>query len=110
MQGLYEELQDEDFRILAVSIDRAPPDHDPSNPLDGKLKAFADSLDLTFTILHDPSGAISTTYQTAGVPESFVLDREGIIVEKVSGPRDWGAQRSMDMIRAVLNREGPSPQ
>ena len=102
MQRLYDEIGAEDFQVLAVSIDRAPPDHDPTNPLGGKLRAFADSLGLTFTILHDPSGQITTTYRTAGVPESFVVDRNGIMVEKVSGPRDWDAPPSAGTIRAVL--------
>jgi len=105
MQRLYEEIGSEEFQVLAVSIDRAPQDYDPANPLDGKLKAFADSLGLTFSILHDPTGQITTTYQTVGVPESFVVDREGIIVEKIPGPRDWDAPRALELIRSVLSGE-----
>ncbi|MBT8397370.1 MAG: TlpA family protein disulfide reductase [Gemmatimonadetes bacterium] len=103
MQRLYDEVQDEDFRIVAVSIDRAPPDADPQNPVGGKLRAFADSLGLTFTILHDPEGEISTTYQASGVPESFVLDRDGRVVERIRGPRDWDEPRAVEMIRSVLH-------
>ena len=102
MQRLYDEIGSEDFQVLAVSIDRAPPDYDSKNPLDGKLRAFADSLGLTFTILHDPTGEITTTYQSTGVPESFVIDQEGIIVEKVSGPREWDEPRSVEIIRSVI--------
>ena len=102
MQRLYEEVGGDDFEVLAVSIDRAPPNDDPTNPLDGKLQAFADSLGLSFTILHDPESKITTGFQTTGVPESFVIDREGIIVEKVSGPREWDAPRSVEMIRSVI--------
>ena len=102
MQRLYEEVGGGDFEVLAVSIDRAPPNDDPTNPLDGKLQAFADSLGLSFTILHDPESKITTGFQTTGVPESFVLDREGIIAEKVLGPREWDAPRSVEIIRSVL--------
>ncbi len=105
MQRLYEEVGREDFQVVAVSIDRAPPDYDSTNPLDGELQAFADSLGLTFTILHDPDGAITTDYQTRGVPESFVLDRKGMIVEKISGPRPWDEPRAVEMILAVLAGE-----
>jgi peroxiredoxin len=102
MQRLYETLDREDFQVVAVSIDRVSPDHDPANPLDGRLQAFVDSLGLTFSILHDPEGAITADYQTAGVPESFILDREGIIVEKISGPRPWDEPREVEKIRALL--------
>jgi peroxiredoxin len=106
MQRLYDQVQDDDFRVLAVSIDRPRSDHDPANPLGGELKAFADSLGLTFTILHDPEGEITTTYQAAGVPASFIVDRDGILVEKIPGPREWDSPRNVQRIRAVLAGEG----
>jgi peroxiredoxin len=106
MQRLQEEVGTEDFQILAVSIDRAPPDHDPANPLDGKLQSFADSLGLTFTILHDPEDRISIDYRAAGVPASFVVDREGVLVEKISGPREWDSPQYVRRIRSVLEGEG----
>jgi cytochrome c biogenesis protein CcmG/thiol:disulfide interchange protein DsbE len=110
MQRLHEQIQDEDFQVLAVSIDRPPGDHDPTNPLEGKLRAFADSLGLTFTILHDPSGEISVTYRTTGVPESFVVDREGIILKKISGPMAWDAPQNVQLIQRLLNEESPPGQ
>jgi len=110
MQRLHEQILDEDFQVLAVSIDRPPGDHDQTNPLDGKLRAFADSLGLTFTILHDPSGEISETYQTTGVPESFVVDREGIILKKISGPMAWDAPQNVQFIQRLLDQETPPVQ
>lgn len=110
MQRLYEMVGREDFQVVAVSIDRVPPDHDPTNPLDGKLQAFVDSLGLTFAILHDPEGAITAAYQTTGVPESFILDQDGIIVEKISGPRPWDEPREVEKIRALLEGESGSGQ
>ena len=106
MQRLYAEVGSEDFEVLAVSIDRAPPDNESSDPLHGKLRTFVDSLGLTFTILHDPEGEISTTYQAAGVPASYILDREGILVEKIAGPREWDSPQNVERIRSVLAGEG----
>lgn len=106
MERLNREIGREDFQVLAVSIDRAPPDDDPANPLGGKLQAFADSLGLTFTILHDPAGAISTAYQVAGVPASFIVDRDGTLVEIIAGPREWDSPANVERIRSVLEGEG----
>ena len=105
MQRLYEEVGDEGFQVLAVSIDRPPGDHDPTNPVGGKLEAFADSLGLTFPILHDPVGEIRVTYQTNGVPESFLIDRTGVIREKVSGPREWDSPANVQRIRDLLGED-----
>ena len=106
IQRLFEEVPDADFRVLAVSIDRTGPEHDPEDPLGGKLRAFADSLGLTFTILHDPTGEIADTYRTTGVPESFVLDREGIIRKKVTGPMAWDAPQNVQFVTRLLERTG----
>jgi len=110
MQRLQEQIQDSGFQILAVSIDRPAEDHDPANPLGGRLEVFAESFGLTFTILHDPSGEISTTYQTTGLPESFIVDREGIVVKRVSGPMDWDAPQSVQLIQDLLDKENPPVQ
>ena len=110
IQRLHEQVQDEDFHVLAVSIDQPTGDHDPANPLDGRLRVFAESLGLTFTILHDPSGEISTTYQTTGVPESFVVDREGIILKEITGPTAWDAPQNVQLIRRLLDEESPPVQ
>ena len=37
----------------------------------------------------DPEGAIKTVYGITGVPESFIIDRQGILVKKIIGPVDW---------------------
>jgi len=43
-----------------------------------------------FPILHDPLQRIAIDYGVAGVPETFVLDREGRIVRKFIGPVSSG--------------------
>ena len=63
-------------------------------------------LGLTFTILHDPEGEISTACQAAGVPASYILNREGILVEKIAGPREWDSPPNVERIRSVLIGEG----
>jgi len=102
IQRLSEIIDDQDFQVLAVSVDVAPADDDPSNPLDGKLGAFADSMGLTFPILHDPSGEISDIFRTTGVPETFVLDRTGVILRKITGPTEWDAPQNVEFIQRLL--------
>lgn len=102
MQRLYEALQGEDFEILAVSIDAPLGQRDPFGRPGGDLEEFADNLGLTFTILHNPSGDIQRTYQTTGVPESFVIGRDGIIYKKVAGGTQWDAEVNEALVRRLL--------
>jgi peroxiredoxin len=103
MQRLYEELDDPDFEILAVSVDAPQGEEDAFGREGGNLEAFAEAFDLTFSILHDPEGGIQRTYQTTGVPESFIVGRDGVIYKKVAGPTDWDAPVNQELIRRLLD-------
>ena len=102
MQRLYEALEGTDFEILAVSIDASVGETDLAGRPGGDLEAFAVNLGLTFTILHNPAGDIQRVYQTTGVPESFVIDRQGMIVKKIAGPTEWDAPVNEELIRRLL--------
>jgi peroxiredoxin len=94
MEKLSERLKGADFRVVAVSVDKDGPD---------VVMKFANDLGLDFDILHDPSGTIQTTLQTTGVPESFVLDRSGVIIKKVIGAETWDSPVNETLIRHLLD-------
>lgn len=93
MERLSRQFQGTGFRVVAVSIDQ-----DDSTA----VNAFVKELGLTFDILHDQPGKIQQIYQTTGVPESFVIDREGVIVKKVIGAWAWDAEVNQILIRRLL--------
>ncbi len=100
MQVMYEALRKQypDFELWAVSIDKGAPDI---------VKSFVRKYELTFPILHDRNGKIKEIYKTTGVPETFIIDQNGIIAEKVWGPRDWSKHDSIRTIVELLTN-GPS--
>lgn len=98
MQRVYEQLKDRGFRIAAVSIDAGSPE---------TVRAFAAEYELTFDILHDPSGSIQSTYQTTGVPESWVVDRHGIIVKKRIGAEEWDNPANLALFSRLLDDDAP---
>src|SRR5712692_4501410 len=80
MERLQRKLAGPGFAIVAVSIDEDG---------DSVVQSFARELGLTFDILHDRTAAIKQDYQATGVPESWVIDRDGVIIKKVVGPAEW---------------------
>jgi len=102
MQRLYREIADEDFEIVAISVDAPFGEADSFGRVGGDLEAYADSLGLSFTILNDPSGKVQQTFQTTGIPESFVIDRDGVIYKKVAGAMAWDAPQNVQLIRRLL--------
>jgi cytochrome c biogenesis protein CcmG/thiol:disulfide interchange protein DsbE len=102
MQRLHQKLAGTDFRIVAVSVD-GDPFYAAEQEGPREVMAFVNGMGLTFDILHDPSGSIRTTYQTTGVPESFVIDRDGVIVKKVIGAAEWDGPANEAIIRRLLD-------
>lgn len=96
MQAVYDSLKDEGFRIAAVSIDEGSPE---------KVLAFTNELGLTFDILQDPDRSIERVYQTAGVPESFLLNEDGVIIKRIIGAQDWNSEVNRELIKRLLNNE-----
>lgn len=94
MEQLYTALAPRGFAIAAVSIDEGGPE---------EVRAFASELGLTFDILHDRSTRIQQSYETTGVPESFLLNRDGIIIKRVIGAHDWASAVNRGLIERLLD-------
>ena len=104
MEKLHKKLDGTDFRIAAVSVDGDPFHPEESQPPAG-IMAFANGLGLTFDILHDPSGEIRKAYDTFGVPESYLIDRNGVIVKRVIGAANWEDPVNEMLIRRLQNEK-----
>jgi peroxiredoxin len=95
MQTLYDSLAVRGFKIAAISIDEGSPED---------VTAFAEKFGLTFDILHDRSGQVERLYQTTGVPESFLLDRRGVLVKRVIGAHDWSSPANIGAVERLLEQ------
>ncbi len=70
------------FRMLAISIDEG-----------GKeaVQAFFSRAGVQLPAFLDTNSAIGKMYGITGVPETFVVDRNGVIIKKVIGPQEWNS-------------------
>ncbi len=93
IQRLSEQLGPEGLRVVAVSIDVDPAD---------KVLEWVEARGLTFDILHDRRGKIQRIYQTTGVPESFIIDRHGMIVKRQIGAYEWDQPATVALFRRLL--------
>jgi cytochrome c biogenesis protein CcmG/thiol:disulfide interchange protein DsbE len=95
MEKLYQELKGEAFEILAVSVDKSG-----AKAVDSFMKAHK----LTFPALLDPEGTIARPYGVTGVPESFIINKAGIIEKIVIGPIDWTEPAIVHLFRALIRK------
>jgi cytochrome c biogenesis protein CcmG/thiol:disulfide interchange protein DsbE len=94
IEQLHQAYAGDGLRVVAVSVDT-----------DGKeeaIRAFAREYGLSFEILHDPSGQIERQYQSVGLPETYVIGRDGVIRRKVLGATTWSSDRNRALIAQLL--------
>ena len=93
MERLYQDLKKEGFEILAVSSD--PQGRAVTQP-------FVESKGLTFPVLHDSDYRVSGRYGVRTLPMSFLIDRNGTLIHRVFGARDWNTPEARTLIQTLL--------
>jgi peroxiredoxin len=86
-------LRARDFEILAVSVDEGGA---------GAVAAFMQRNGLSIPVLLDPARSIAKLYGTFKFPETYVIDRQGVVRYKAIGPRDWTVPSNMNSVRELL--------
>lgn len=94
LQALADDYAAQGLRVVGVSIDRG-------SAL-AQVRSFIEELQLGFTILADPDQAVMTAFGALGVPETFLIDREGRVMHRWTGEFDPGALEERARIDAVL--------
>lgn len=94
MEVLNKNFEKDGLVMLAVSIDRVTTAKD--------IPPFVKGLNLTFPVLLDSWGKTDKPYKRMGVPETFIIDQQGIIREIIIGPKDWTRIDNLKTITALL--------
>ena len=94
MQRLHEKLGPDGLHLVAVSVD------DTSDV----VERFRERFGLSFQILWDPDKRVSDVYQAYKYPETLLIGRDGVVVERYIGPRDWDSPLYEARIRRLLER------
>jgi DsbE subfamily thiol:disulfide oxidoreductase len=70
---------------------------DPQKALDYlRRKGF------TFTVLLD-SGTAASEYGLTGVPETYIIDRKGILAHKIIGPSQWDSPEVIANLKKLMS-------
>ena len=96
LQDLHEATESAyEFRIIAVNLKE---DHEIVN-------SFVSQLSLTFPILLDLTGEIASTYGASTLPMTYLIDKDGTILSRIIGIRDWTEQEFKDLFIELSSRD-----
>jgi thiol-disulfide isomerase/thioredoxin len=82
----------DDLKILAINVDKNF----------SEIKKYL-KKGKYLSILLDPDQKVASLFGTYKFPETFILDREGNILARFDGERDWSSKRSVVLIKYLLS-------
>ena len=93
MQRLYDKMPKDKFKMLAI-LNR-----------DSRANAdtFTKKLGITMPILDDQANNIGQLYGLTGLPETFIVDKQGVMREKFIGPARWDSPEFIQMMMRYIN-------
>ena len=78
--------------VLGVSIDTN----------EKQYKRFLDNFHINFDTARDPDATISSRYGTFEIPETYIIDSSGKVVEKIISNKDWTDPEFVAHIQKML--------
>lgn len=79
MQRLYESVTSDRFEIIAVNLKES----------EEMVGDFMDELGLIFPVMMDSTGFVGSKYSVRGIPTTFLLDKQGRLIGRMAGTREW---------------------
>lgn len=79
MQSFYEKNKQQNIEILAVNVTKI-------DSGEKEIKQFVEKYGLTFPILLDEQGTVSSMYGAKSLPTTYIIDENGFIKQKIVGP------------------------
>jgi peroxiredoxin len=93
IESLSRKMKGYDFVILAVSIDGFET---------SQLKNIVSPNHYTFTVLHDPEQGVADVYLISGIPTTYIIDKNGVIIDKSVGAEYWDSDDRIKQLMSLV--------
>jgi cytochrome c biogenesis protein CcmG/thiol:disulfide interchange protein DsbE len=92
LEQFAKELGPQGVVVLGISQDRK----------EDRYRKFIEHFNVTFETARDPGADIAASYGTFQIPETYLIDRNGKVVEKVISNQDWMDPAFLAHVRKML--------
>jgi peroxiredoxin len=94
LDALHQRYEALGFKVLGVNVDE---DRDAA-------LALLDDVEVSFPVVFDPTSAVSRTYDVAGMPSTFVVDRDGVVSYVHKGYVAGDEEIYQDVVRQLIRK------
>lgn len=95
VESLWQQYKGQGLVVLGVNVDRGNP---------SGVQNFVRQGHLSFPVVLDPAGDIRNLYAIRGLPSSYLIGRDGIIIGRIIGERDWSSAAAHAMLAGLLKQ------
>jgi peroxiredoxin len=95
LDRMYRGLAGRELEVLAVSVDEGGAEN---------VAAFVKKNAVSLPVLLDPGASVAHSYGTFKFPETYILDRSGIVRYKAIGQADWSNPEIVKAIRDMIDQ------
>jgi len=92
MVKVYNKLKEKGLDIVAVSVDKRRDD----------VVKFVKEQEMNFTVLHDVDSKVAHQYRVFRYPETFIIDRNGVVRQHLTGAVEWMDAEFYEYLEALL--------
>lgn len=89
---LHRTLGEEDFAVVAVDIQENP----------RQVRQFMQEYGIDFPVYLDREGRAAARWGITGIPTTYIVDPRGYLAGKAVGPREWGDEDSVALMRSLM--------
>jgi peroxiredoxin len=68
------------------------------------VKKFIDKQRYTFPVLLDPECSILDLYDVKRIPTTILIDKNGKVIGKLTGPMKWSSQDVISLLTILLGK------
>ncbi len=93
LDALYKEMMQNDSFVMVTLLYK----DSPSDAL-----AYLKALGFSFPVFDDKDSIAARDFGVTGVPETYLIDKKGILKQRVIGGADWNSPEAKSLITALL--------
>jgi peroxiredoxin len=96
LERLHQTYQTQDLAILSIDLKESA----------DQVKVFFQKHSLSFPALLDQDGSVFRDYLVAGMPTTYLIGRDGTMLARGVGGRDWTRAEALQLIQELIK---PTP-